>query len=138
MNKFIGLGRITKDIEIKYNSNNKAVCQFTLAINRPFTNQNGEREADFINCVVWDKQAENLVKYCSKGSQIAIEGRLQVRNYDDKEGRKVYITEIVASKVEFIQSLEKKEQVKESPQETTDPFKEFGQEYELSNEDLPF
>ena len=105
MNKAILIGRLTRDPELRYTSSNRAVCQFTIAIDRPFTNQStGQREADFINVVVWDKQAENVGKYITKGRLIAVEGRIQTRNYDNNEGRKVYVTEVVASNVQFLES----------------------------------
>ena len=105
MNKAILIGRLTRDPELRYTSSNRAVCQFTVAIDRPFTNQaTGQREADFINVVIWDKQGENVAKYMTKGRLIAVEGRIQVRNYDNNEGRKVYVTEVVANNVQFLES----------------------------------
>ena len=105
MNKAILVGRLTKDPELKMTENTKReVCQFTIAVNRPYTNDDGERKADFINCVVWDKLAENLSKYQKKGNQIAVEGRIQTRNYDDKDGKKIYVTEIFVSNVTFLDS----------------------------------
>ena len=92
MNKSILIGRLTKEPELKSTPSGRNVCQFTIAVNRNYTNANGEREADFINCVAWDKQAENLVRYQHKGNQIAIEGRIQTRNYEDNSGKKVYVT----------------------------------------------
>ena len=89
MNKALLIGRLTKDPELRATSTGRNVCQFSIAVNRNFTNANGEREADFINCVVWDKQAENLVKYQKKGNQIAVDGRIQTRNYEDKDGKRV-------------------------------------------------
>ena len=106
MNKAILIGRLTKDPELRTTPTGRNVCQFSVAVSRNFTNANGEREADFINCVVWDKQAENLVKYQKKGNQIAVEGRIQTRNYDDKDGKKVYVTEILASNISFLVSKE--------------------------------
>ena len=94
MNKAILIGRLTRDPELRTTPTGRNVCQFSIAVNRNFTNANGEREADFINCVVWDKQAENLVKYQKKGNQIAVEGRIQTRNYDDKDGKKVSISAV--------------------------------------------
>jgi single-strand DNA-binding protein len=98
MNKFIGIGRICKDIELAYTQDGKAVAKYTLAIN-------GYNDTtDFLNCVTWNKQAENLKKYCGKGSQIAVEGRVSVRNYENKEGKKVYVTEIVTNNIMFLDS----------------------------------
>lgn len=91
------VGRLTKDIELKYTQSGTAVASFTLAVNRSFKNDAGEYEADFINCVIWRKGAENLANFTRKGSQIGIEGRIQTRNYDDQQGRKVYVTEIVVN-----------------------------------------
>lgn len=105
MNKAILIGRLTRDPELRYTSSNRAVCQFTVAVDRPYQNQTtGQREADFINVVIWDKQGENVAKYMSKGRLIAVEGRIQVRNYDNNEGRKVYVTEVVANNVQFLES----------------------------------
>ena len=105
MNKAILIGRLTRDPEVRYTSSNRAVCQFTVAIDRPFTNQQtGQREADFINVVVWDKRAENVGKYMSKGRLVAVEGRIQTRNYENNEGRRVYVTEVVAENVQFLES----------------------------------
>lgn len=84
MNKVILIGRLTKDPELRYTSNNIAVATFTIAVNREYANQNGEREADFINIQVWKKQAENCNKYLTKGSKVAIDGRIQTRNYEDQ------------------------------------------------------
>ena len=104
MNKVILIGRLTKDPELRYTGSNRAVTQITVAVNRTFTNQNGEREADFINVVIWDKQAENVAKYLTKGRLVAVEGRIQTRNYDNNEGKKVYVTEVVALSVQFLES----------------------------------
>ena len=92
MNKVVLIGRLTKDPELRYTPSNVPTTTFSLAVNRNFTNQNGVREADFINIVVWRKQAETAKKYLSKGSLIAIEGRIQTRNYDGADGKKVYVT----------------------------------------------
>ncbi len=104
MNKASLIGRLTRDPELRTTSTGRNVCQFSIAVNRTFTNASGEREADFINCVVWDKQAENLAKYQKKGNQIAVEGRIQTRNYDDKDGKKVYVTEVIAEEAYFADS----------------------------------
>ena len=88
MNKVFLIGRLTRDPELRYTSSNIPVVTFSLAVNRNFTNQNGEREADFINIVVWRKQAENIKNYISQGSQVAIDGRIQTRNYEDQTDKK--------------------------------------------------
>lgn len=167
MNKAILIGRLTRDPELRYTSSNRAVCQFTVAIDRPFTNQaTGQREADFINVVAWDKTGENVGKYMTKGRLVAVEGRIQTRNYDNNEGRKVYVTEVVANNVQFLESrnaqatnssfnampeppMEKtpydfasNEQQEVSSHETMDaekdPFESFGEQIEISDNDLPF
>ena len=101
MNKIILIGRLTKDPDLRYTPNGAAVCSFTLAVDRPFS-QGGERQADFINIVVWNKAAENCAKYLAKGRQAAVEGRLQIRSCDGNDGQKRWITEVVADRVEFI------------------------------------
>lgn len=103
MNKWIGMGRLTKDPELKYTSSNKAVASFTLAVNRRFK-QDGQPEADFINIVAWNKTAEFCAKYFTKGSQVAVVGRIQTRTWDDSEGKKHYVTEIVADEAYFADS----------------------------------
>ena len=102
MNKIILIGRLTRDPALRYTPNGAAVCSFTLAVDRPFTNQGGNREADFINIVVWNKQGENCAKYLSKGRQAAVEGRLQIRSYEGNDGQRRYVTEVIADRVEFI------------------------------------
>ena len=102
MNKVILIGRLTKDPELRTIASGNATTSFTIAVNRNFTNQNGEREADFINCVAWRKQAENVAKYCTKGSQVAVDGRIQTRNYDAQDGTKRYVTEVIADNVTFL------------------------------------
>ena len=104
MNKVFLIGRLTRDPELRYTGSNLPVATFSLAVNRNYTTQSGEREADFINIVVWRKQAENVKKYLSQGSQVAIEGRIQTRSYDDNNGQKRYVTEVIADNVEFIGS----------------------------------
>ena len=104
MNKIFLIGRLTKDPELRYTPSGAAVCSFTLAVDRRFTNQNGEREADFINIVVWNKAAENCAKYLSKGRQTAVEGRLQIRSFDGNDGQRRWVTEVIADNVEFLSS----------------------------------
>lgn len=95
-------GRLTKDPEIKFTQNNKAVCNFTLAVNRTFTDQNGERSADFINCVTFNNKAENMGKFLRKGSLIGVSGRLQTRSYDNNEGQRIFVTEVVSNDIIFL------------------------------------
>ena len=155
MNRVILIGRLTKDPELRTIANGSATTSFTVAVNRTFTNQNGEREADFINCVAWRKQAENIAKYCSKGSQVAVEGRLQTRSYDAQDGTKRYVTEVIADSVTFLGSKGNSstnnfavdnsvsDQAPALSDITTtdiseDPFKDFGEEIALTDDDLPF
>lgn len=105
MNKAILMGRLTKDPELRYTSaNNTAVCSFTLAVNRKFSRQGEEKQADFISIVAWDKTAEFCSKYFQKGQQVAVVGRIQTRTWDDNEGKKHYVTEVVAEEAYFADS----------------------------------
>src|SRR5690625_232295 len=101
MNITVLVGRLTRDPELRYTQNGTAVANFNLAVDRPFSK---EKETDFINCVAWRKQAENLAQYMKKGSQIGISGRIQTRNYEDKDGQRVYVTEVVADNIQFLDS----------------------------------
>ena len=121
---------------------------FTVAVSRNYTGANGERETDFLNCVAWRKQAENIAKYCTKGSQVAVEGRIQTRSYDAQDGTKRYVTEIIADNVTFLGGRGSNVPSEDnyvggsSSVDTTDisedPFKDFGEEVALSDDDLPF
>ncbi|HAC0644323.1 TPA_asm: single-stranded DNA-binding protein [Listeria monocytogenes] len=102
MNRVVLVGRLTKDPDLRYTPAGVAVATFTLAVNRTFTNQNGEREADFINCVVWRKPAENVANFLKKGSMAGVDGRVQTRNYEDSDGKRVFVTEVVAESVQFL------------------------------------
>ena len=103
MNKAIISGRLTREPDVRYTTTGKVVCQFTLAVDRPFTNQDGQKEADFINIVVWGKIAELCGNSLAKGHRALVEGRLQLRSYDGKDGAKRYVTEVVANSVEFLE-----------------------------------
>lgn len=103
INRVVLVGRLTKDPELRYTPNGVAVVSFTLAVQRPFSNQQGEREADFIQVVAWRRQAENVANYVGKGSLVGVDGRIQTRSYDNNEGRRVYITEVVADSVQFLE-----------------------------------
>ena len=154
MNKAILIGRLTRDPELRYTGSNIPVATFSLAINRTFTNQAGEREADFINIVVWRKQAENVKNYLSQGSQVAVDGRIQSRTYEDQNCQKRYITEVVAENVQFLDSKGSNQNKgnntndvnpynfvndNESNNEVkNDPFKDFGNEIKIEDDDLPF
>lgn len=107
INNVVLVGRLTKDPELKQTSSGIYFSNFTLAVNRSFKNDSGETEADFINCIVWRNQAENLCKYMKKGSQIGVEGRIQTRSYETEEGMR-YITEVVANSITFLESKAEK------------------------------
>ena len=104
INNVVLVGRMTKDAELRYTPSNQAVATFTLAVNRNFKNQSGEREADFINIVIWRQQAENLANWAKKGALIGITGRIQTRNYDNQQGQRVYVTEVVADSFQLLES----------------------------------
>jgi single-strand DNA-binding protein len=103
MNRVVLVGRLTKDPELRYTPSGVAVANFTLAVNRAFTNQQGEREADFINVVIWRRPAENVANFLKKGSLAGVDGRVQTRNYEGQDGKRVYVTEIVAESVQFLE-----------------------------------
>lgn len=107
INNVVVVGRLTRAVDLRYTSNGTAYASFTLAVDRDFKNQNGEKETDFINCVMWRKPAENLANYTKKGSLIGIEGRIQTRNYDNQQGQRVYVTEVLAEKFSFLESVKK-------------------------------
>lgn len=135
INRVILVGRLTRDPELRYTSSGVAVATFTLAVNRNFTNQQGERQADFINCVVWRRPAENVANYLRKGSLMGVDGRLQTRSYEDQTGRRVFVTEVVAESVQF---LEPKEPKSTTDQGEYDPFANEGTPIDINEEDLPF
>lgn len=161
MNKVFLIGRLTRDPELRYTGSNIPTAQFAIAVNRNFTNQAGEREADFINIVVWRKQAENCKNYLTKGSQVAIEGRIQTRSYDGQDGQKRYVTEVIADNVEFLGSRNSSgnsnnmsgsadNNAGPSPYDfggspepkgtdvDSNPFADFGASIEISDDELPF
>lgn len=104
INNVVLVGRMTKDAELRYTPSNQAVATFTLAVNRNFKNQNGERDADFINVVIWRQQAENLANWAKKGTLLGVTGRIQTRNYDNQQGQRVYVTEVVADSFQILES----------------------------------
>ena len=131
MNKIILLGRMVRDPEVRYTETEKVVCEFTIAVDRPYLNQEGQREADFIQVLIWGKQAETVGNHFKKGQRILLEGRLQIRSYDAKDGSKRYVTEVIANSFEFI---ERKEQAA-----ADDPgnYSEFGAAVPF-DEEIPF
>lgn len=104
INNVVLVGRMTRDAELKYTGNNIAVASFSLAVNRNFKDANGEREADFINCVIWRQQAENLANRAKKGALIGITGRIQTRSYENQQGQRIYVTEVVAENFQMLES----------------------------------
>lgn len=104
INRVVLVGRLTRDPELRYTANGAAVASFTVAVNRQFTNSQGERETDFINCVIWRKAAENFSNFTNKGSLVGIDGRLQTRNYENQQGQRVYVTEVVVENFSLLES----------------------------------
>ncbi|MEN0922115.1 single-stranded DNA-binding protein [Listeria monocytogenes] len=159
MNRVVLVGRLTKDPELRYTPAGVAVTTFTLAVNRTFTNQDGEREADFINCVVWRKPAENVANFLKKGSLAGVDGRVQTRNYEGNDGKRVYVTEIVAESVQFLEpkhngvegstpnnnqneasysNNNKNGSYRASSSQNSDSFANEGKPIDISDDDLPF
>jgi single-strand DNA-binding protein len=158
LNRVILIGRLTRDPELRYTPSGVAVTTFTLAVDRPFTNQQKEREADFISIVTWRQLAETCANYLRKGRLAAVEGRMQVRNYDNNEGRRVYVTEVVADNVRFLESPNSggggareegmsggQQGQGQNPQQRSggsldnqDPFQDDGKPIDISDDDLPF
>ena len=162
MNKVFLVGRLTRDPELRYGANNNAVMRTAIAVDRNFTNQNGEREADFINITAFGNRAETMKKYLTKGSQIAVSGRIQTGSYDDKDGKRVYTTDVIIDEFQFLDSkasrnLENTNEessnggltpydfadtnsnaTNESSEPDVDPFKDFGDKIEIDDSDLPF
>lgn len=136
MNRVMLIGRLTAKPELRYTGSNVPFSRFTVAVNRTFNNNNGERETDFINCIIWRKQAENVCNYLDKGSLVSVEGRIQTGSYDDKDGNKRYTTDVVADSVQF---LESKSQRQNSANDVT-PYDYQGtkETNDVSVEDDPF
>ncbi|KRL01651.1 single-stranded DNA-binding protein [Liquorilactobacillus capillatus] len=109
INRAILVGRLTRDPDLRYTANGVAVATFTVAVNRQFTNQQGEREADFINCVIWRKSAENFANFTHKGSLVGVDGRIQTRSYENQQGNRVYVTEIVVDSFSLLESRSQSE-----------------------------
>ncbi len=161
MNRVVIVGRLTRDPDLRYTPNGVAVANFTVASNRPFKNQQGEQEADFINCVVWRNAAENLANYMKKGSLIGVDGRIQTRSYDDKDGKRVFVTEVLAENIQFLEPRGTSNQSQSSygqsnnnqgqfsqgqghksesfsNQNKNEPFETDGEPIDISDDDLPF
>lgn len=147
INRVVLVGRLTKDPEFRTTPSGVSIANFTLAVNRTFTNAQGEREADFINVVVFRKQAENVNKYLSKGNLAGVDGRVQSRSYENNEGKRVFVTEVVADNVQFLepkgqsnnQSQQQRNQANpQQAQSKESPFANANGPIDIQNEDLPF
>lgn len=147
LNRVVLVGRLTRDPELRFTPNGVAVANFTLAVNRPFKNGSGEQEADFINIVVWRKPAENAANFLKKGSLTGVDGRVQTRSYDNNEGKRVFVTEVVAESVQFLEPRNSNNQSQggnsgqqksqRSNNYDNDPFSNDGS-IDISDDDLPF
>lgn len=137
LNRVILIGRPTRDPELTYTPAGVAVTKFILAVDRPFTSQGGEKEADFIPIVVWRQLAETVANYLRKGKLSAVEGRIQVRNYENNEGKRVYVTEVIADNVRFLESGHAGSQ-SNATNSNKDPFSDDGKPIDISDDDLPF
>lgn len=155
INNVVVVGRLTRAVDLRYTSNGTAYASFTLATDRDFKNQNGEKETDFINCVMWRKPAENLANYTKKGSLIGVEGRIQTRNYENEQGQRVYVTEVLAERFHFLKSSKttnndvlsnegtntlgfNKNQNSSGNFANSDPFTSGGDVFNVNDDDLPF
>ena len=137
INNVVLVGRLTRDPELRYTPSNVAVATFSLAVNRNFKNQAGDYEADFISCIMWRQQAENFANWLKKGALVGITGRIQTRSYDNQQGQRVYVTEVVA---ESFQILEKKDSAANnaSMENQIPPSFEKTNPMDISDDDLPF
>lgn len=167
LNRVVLVGRLTRDPDLRYTPNGVAVANFNIACNRPFRNQQGEQEADFINCVVWRKTAENLANYMKKGSMIGVDGRVQTRSYEGQDGKMVYVTEVLAESIQFLETRgssqqqqqggpsgfnqhdqfqqqqpqtqqQRPSQQMDQSQQSRNPFQNDGEQIDISDDDLPF
>lgn len=151
INQVVLVGRLTKDADLRYTSGGQAVATFNLAVNRNFTNQSGEREADFVNCVIWRKPAETLANYAKKGTLLGVVGRIQTRNYENQQGQKVYVTEVVCDNFQLLEPKKDNQQQnnqsyhqdsmpgmdKRGFNNDSDPFGNSSR-IDISSQDLPF
>ena len=145
INNVVLVGRLTKDIDLRYTGSGTAVGTFSLAVNRNFTDQSGEKKSDFINCVIWRKSAENFAYFTRKGSLVGITGRIQTRNYENKEGQRVYVTEVVAENFTLLESKkdgasngQAGQSNNRSSNQPSDPFNSHSEPYSINSDDLPF
>ena len=138
MNKFIGIGALTKAVEVRYTKNELKVANFTLAINREVKNKEGNYDADYINCVAYGNQADLVSKYLDKGSKVSVEGHIQTGSYE-KDGKKIYTTDIVVEKLTFLEKKQETTQTEIVQKAMSDnPYETMGQQVQMDNEGLPF
>lgn len=149
INRAVLTGRLTKDPELRTTQSGLSVVSFNLAVDRQYTNSQGERDTDFISCVIWRKAAENFCNFTSKGSFVGIDGRIQTRNYDDKDGKKVYVTEVVVDNFALLESKKDRQNNNTGSysksnnganygNNSQDPFNSSGDTIDISDDDLPF
>lgn len=131
------VGRLTDNAELRYTPSNQAVATFRLAVNRNFKSQNGEREADFINCVIWRQQAENLANWAKKGALIGIVGRIQTRSYENQQGKRVYVTEVVAENFQLLEFNKQNDQGQSKGNSQPD-FSRQAEPFTIDDDSLPF
>ena len=136
MNVFNGIGRLTKDVDLKYSQSGTAVARFSIAINRPFKNQNGEQEVDFLNCVAFGKRAEVIAQYVKKGHRIGITGSIMTGSYENKEGQRVYTTDINVSDFTFLES--KQQSQKPTQQQVQEQMMPNIEPLENTDDSFPF
>lgn len=138
INRVVLAGRPTRDLELKSINSGTSVCSFTLAVDRNFKSRSGQREADFINCVAWGKTAKIMSQYVKKGSVIGVDGRIQTRSYNNRDGQRVYVTEVVVENFSFLGGSGKDDQVSKNNQSSNnDPFASSKQA-DIADDDLPF
>ena len=136
INNVVLIGRLTRDVDLRYTSQNQAVGQFTLAVNRNFKNQNGEYDADFINCVIWGKSAENFANWTKKGNLVGITGRVQTRNYENQQRQRVYVTEVVAENFQLLEKRDNSANQNSMAEQMPPSF--AGDPMDIKDDDLPF
>lgn len=142
INRVVLTGRLTRDVDLRYTQGGDAVATFNLAVDRRFTNQQGEREADFVSCVIWRKSAENFANFFHKGSLVGIEGRIQTRNYENQQGQRVYVTEVIVENFSFLEAKSStgngSYQNNRPQNNTSDPFANNGKPIDIQDGQLPF
>ena len=141
MNKVVLIGRVTADPELRYTASDRAFTRFTLAVNRTYKNEDGETTADFISCVAWEKRAETIAQYVRKGNRLGIAGKIQTGSYEKEDGSRGYMTDVIVSELEFLENKSREERPAPEYSEKAyeeDPFADFGDSIEITDDDLPF